>query len=89
VHVSIKPEQNGICIVVRDHGKGIPQKDQARIFERFERAISENEVSGMGLGLYISQSIAHLHGGEIRLKSEVDEGAEFSVALPMEKGTNL
>lgn len=89
VYVSVKPEQNRICIIVRDHGRGIPLKDQERIFERFERAISENEVSGMGLGLYISQSIARLHGGEIRLKSEVGEGAEFSVILPVEKETIL
>jgi PAS domain S-box-containing protein len=89
VHVSIKSEQNEICIIVRDHGRGIPHKDQARIFERFERAISENEVSGMGLGLYISQNIARLHGGEIRLRSEADEGAEFSVILPIEKDTTL
>lgn len=85
VHLSLRPEQNRICIIVKDHGKGISQGDQLRIFERFERAISANEVSGMGLGLYISQSIAHLHGGEIHLKSEVGEGAEFSVILPVEK----
>jgi PAS domain S-box-containing protein len=85
IEVSLKTEENGICISIRDFGKGVPQKDQTRIFQRFERAISENEVSGMGLGLYISQTIARLHGGEIRLTSSEGQGAEFAVFLPLQK----
>lgn len=73
-------------IHVRDQGVGIPATDQARIFQRYERAISENEVCGLGLGLYIANTIAQLHGGEIRLKSEPGQGSEFTVVLPIQKG---
>ena len=60
-------------VVVRDHGLGVPTKDQDRIFDRFERAVSHHNISGMGLGLYIAREIAHAHGGRIILESEVQK----------------
>lgn len=86
VEVSLNSTQERVQIVVRDRGVGIPKEDQARVFQRFERAISENEVSGLGLGLYIANTIVQLHGGEIRLKSEVGQGSEFTVLLPVQRG---
>lgn len=86
IQVSVHPVDSRVQIVVRDHGLGIPPADQARIFQRFERAISENEVCGLGLGLYIAKTIVQLHGGEIHLKSDQGHGAEFTVILPLERG---
>jgi signal transduction histidine kinase len=86
IQVSLSPFDHSVQIVVRDHGVGIPKVDQERIFKRFERAISENEASGLGLGLYIAKSIVELHGGQILVKSEAGEGAEFTVILPLEQG---
>ena len=82
--VLAKVEREGphALITVLDQGLGISAQDQARIFDRFERAVSENEVSGLGLGLYISREIVQEHGGEIRLKSEPGRGSEFTVFLP-------
>ena len=69
-------------ITVKDEGIGISESNQARIFERFERVQADNKINGLGLGLFISKSIVDAHNGEIRLKSELDKGSEFTVILP-------
>lgn len=68
---------------ISDQGKGISREDQRRIFTRFERAVSPNDVSGLGLGLSIAKDIVEAHGGEIHLKSEVGIGSTFTVELPL------
>jgi hypothetical protein len=55
-----------------------------RSFERFERATSTPEVSGLGLSLFISREIVESHGGKIWVESEVDLGSTFFVCLPLE-----
>jgi signal transduction histidine kinase len=70
-------------LVVRDNGIGIDEADQERIFQTFERAISANEVSGLGLGLSIVKEIVETHGGEVLLDSEVGVGSTFTVSLPL------
>lgn len=67
---------------VRDHGIGISPEDQARVFERFERAVSEQHFGGLGLGLAIAREIVRAHGGEIELQSELGKGSTFTVRLP-------
>jgi signal transduction histidine kinase len=70
-------------IEVRDRGIGIAPADQARIFERFERAVSERNFGGLGLGLWISKQIVAAHGGLIRVESHPGEGSTFTVELPL------
>ena len=72
----------GATIVVRDHGIGIAAADQARIFERFER-VETRAFAGLGLGLWIVRELVQLHGGRISVRSDLGEGAEFSVILPL------
>lgn len=67
---------------VIDYGIGIEKKDQVRIFDRFERAVSAHTNPGLGLGLFISKKIVELHHGEIRVKSEPKMGSTFTVILP-------
>jgi signal transduction histidine kinase len=67
---------------IKDHGIGIAKIDHARIFQRFERAVSAKNYSGLGLGLYISNQIVSLHGGRIELESQLNEGSTFTVLLP-------
>jgi signal transduction histidine kinase/PAS domain-containing protein len=69
-------------ISVRDHGIGISHEDQARIFGRFERAVSTRHFGGLGLGLYISAQILRTHQGSLRVESEPGQGACFIVDLP-------
>lgn len=82
ISVKVSGTEDTVMLAVRDQGVGIKPEDQQRVFERFERAISENEVSGMGLGLFISNNVIKAHGGEIRLRSIPGEGSEFLIILP-------
>lgn len=72
-------------IIVQDQGIGIAEENQQRIFQRFERAISANDISGLGLGLYIVKKIIDMHNGLITLESEIGKGAKFIVQLPLDK----
>lgn len=69
-------------VTVTDHGIGIAKEDAARIFDRFERAVSVRHYGGVGLGLYIARGIAEAHGGRITVTSEPGSGSSFSLLLP-------
>jgi signal transduction histidine kinase len=68
---------------VRDQGIGIAPADQARIFDRFERAVSQRNYGGIGLGLWIVRQIVEAHGGTIRVESQPGHGANFILDLPL------
>ncbi|WP_437522065.1 AAA family ATPase [Sorangium sp. So ce726] len=82
IHVIVHADGERALLVVRDHGMGIAETDQARIFERFERAVSVRNFGGLGLGLYIVRWIVTSHGGTIRVESKPGAGATFIVELP-------
>lgn len=67
---------------IRDHGIGIPAEHQVRIFERFERAVSDRHYGGLGLGLWIVRQIVDAFGGTIRVESRAGAGSTFTVLLP-------
>ena len=77
--------QSTIAFAVRDTGIGIPDADQARIFEAFTQVNNSTtrEYSGTGLGLAISQRLAGALGGSIELVSASGEGSCFTVRLPL------
>ena len=68
---------------VRDEGIGIAPENQERIFERFERAVSERHFGGFGVGLWVARKVVEAHGGAIRVRSEGGAGSEFTVELPL------
>jgi len=84
--ISIRLEQDSerklIRFVIVDQGIGVPDAMQEKIFQRFERAVEGNQISGLGLGLYITRQIVEAHGGTISLRSRVDHGSTFVVELP-------
>src|ERR1700676_1171074 len=75
-------------ITVRDNGIGIDDKDQARIFERFERAVGRQVQSGFGVGLWLSRSYVELMGGAITVFGEPGAGSLFTVSLLIKAGEN-
>ncbi len=77
-----KTEGKDIVITVRDEGPGIPQEEQARIWERLYRIDASRHQPGLGLGLSLVKAIATAHGGDVRVLSEPGEGAAFSLILP-------
>jgi signal transduction histidine kinase len=83
IEVTLRGEAGKARLSVRDHGIGIAEADQARIFERFERAVSGRNYTGLGLGLWIVRQIVEAHGGAIRVASAPDEGSTFVVELPL------
>ncbi len=83
IKISMLADKTKVYVTIEDHGMGIALENQERIFQRFERAISANEISGLGLGLYISREIIHAHHGQITVESEVGKGSKFTVELPL------
>jgi signal transduction histidine kinase len=69
---------------VTDQGIGIAPDQQARVFDRFARAVPAQNFGGLGLGLYIARQIVEAHGGTIELTSAPGAGATFTVELPRE-----
>jgi two-component system sensor histidine kinase KdpD len=69
-------------IAVRNSGATIPEREQARIFERFYRGVQARQVPGSGMGLAIVQEIVRAHGGTLRVVSSPDAGTTFTLSLP-------
>jgi PAS domain S-box-containing protein len=85
IKVDVIKKSYCIQLHVHDQGPGIQEEDRERIFERFERAISSNEVSGLGLGLYISRQIMEQNGGSLFLRSNPGSGSTFIMELPTKR----
>jgi signal transduction histidine kinase len=82
IEVIVRAHGNAAQLAVRDHGIGISPADQARIFGRFERAVSSTHYGGLGLGLHIVQRIVEQLGGSVTCESALNEGSTFTVTLP-------
>lgn len=81
VKVRISASEDIITVSVQDHGRGISQDRQARIFERFARLDQSKQVPGTGLGLYIAAQIVAQQGGRIWVESTPGKGATFFFTL--------
>jgi PAS domain S-box-containing protein len=84
VEVRVSRQDGQACLTVRDHGIGIPPEDHERIFQRYERAVSERHYGGFGLGLWIVRQILESLQGDIHVHSQPGQGATFTVRLPLD-----
>jgi signal transduction histidine kinase len=87
VSVSVKRENQLLQTAVNDHGVGIPEEEQEKIFEPFQKSSSRPTAgeSSTGLGLAIAKKIIEEHGGVIRVRSTPGKGSSFLFTLPLEK----
>ena len=71
--------------IVKDNGRGIPAAHLKQVFEKFHRVPAGNvhDVKGTGLGLSYVKYIVEAHGGHVHVKSEIGQGSEFSLSIPI------
>jgi signal transduction histidine kinase len=84
IAVRCKNTESIVCIDIVDTGTGIPESDLDRIFEPFiqvNRSLTQTN-EGVGLGLAISRHLARAMSGDITVRSTLDHGSTFSLALP-------
>ena len=84
VDVALSETTNTFCILVRDHGSGLPAEEMERVFEPFYRTESSRnrETGGTGLGLAITRNLLHVQRGNIRLDNHPEGGLLATVTLP-------
>jgi len=83
VHFDLKREACDAICVIRDQGIGIPEADQAWLFNAFQRGSNVGERPGTGLGLVLVRRCVELHGGKVRIESQVGVGTTVTVRMPI------
>ena len=85
IAVSCEAKNGQVVFSIADQGGGISIGDQEKIFERYYRVRTGQafEVSGFGIGLYLSAEIVERHGGKIWVESEMQQGSTFHFCLPL------
>jgi two-component system, sensor histidine kinase and response regulator len=86
VRVTLDHDGSQYILTVKDHGIGIPEADQSRLFAAFQRGSNVKDRSGTGLGLTIVQQAVDLLGGSVHLESQVGAGTTITVHIPMTAG---
>lgn len=85
IFVNIFDKADKLCITVRDTGIGIPSDKLSVIFERFRQVDSslQREYEGSGIGLSLVKALVEAHKGNIYVQSELGQGSEFTIELPV------
>ncbi|GKU26685.1 sensor histidine kinase [Clostridium folliculivorans] len=87
IMINIFDKDDHIVVSVKDNGIGIPKEMQNKIFDRFVQVDStlRRRAEGSGIGLSLVKSLVELHDGIISVKSELGEGSEFIIELPVKQ----
>lgn len=83
IELTVFQKDENVEIQIKDFGDGIDAEKLPTIFDRFERASTNRNVGGLGLGLFIVKQIVEGHGGTIDVVSEKKVGSRFTVTLPL------
>ncbi len=83
IELKIETKSDSILFSVSDNGIGIPEAEQAHMFERFFRATNVENIQGTGLGLNIVKRYTEMLNGDISFKSQSNIGTTFFVSLPL------
>jgi two-component system sensor histidine kinase KdpD len=83
IEVSMDADDRYFRLQVRDHGRGIPEEDHERIFDKYTRLQrQDHQVAGTGLGLALSRAVMRGQGGDITVATHPDGGAIFTLCWP-------
>lgn len=82
VEIKLKYDEDGVFILVKDNGIGIPKQELHRIFQPFYRADNARNIEGTGVALSIIKEFVVMHQGDIQVESEENEGTTFIIRLP-------
>jgi len=90
IGVNLYRENGSVKLEVIDHGIGIPNREQEKIFEKFYRVGDPlvHNTKGSGLGLSLVRHIAHAHGGEVSVDSTPGQGSKFTIELPLQESAS-
>lgn len=80
---SIEYPEGHITILIKDEGKGIPEDEIDKIFERFYQVKGVNNIGGTGIGLALTKRLVELHKGSIHVESKLNQGTSFFIYLPL------
>jgi two-component system, OmpR family, sensor kinase len=83
IEISLVCDGTRARLTVRDHGIGISEEDQARIFGAFERAVTRRDQGGFGIGLWVVRHLVDAMHGEIHVTSCPAKGSTFTVTFPL------
>jgi two-component system sensor histidine kinase VicK len=85
VSVNVNTTGKNLIVEVQDSGIGIAPEDAEKIFERFYRARDPRvgKITGTGLGLTIAREVVRLHGGDITVDSQINQGSTFTMTIPV------
>lgn len=88
VDVRLTKDNHQVILSVHDRGPGIPEEELGKVFQPFETTSVESLTGekGTGLGLAIAKKIAHGHGGDVWVESELGQGSTFYLSLPVSDG---
>jgi signal transduction histidine kinase len=89
--VNLYRVNGSVRLEVVDHGIGIPQTEQHKVFEKFYRVGDPlvHNTKGSGLGLSLVRHIVHAHGGDVMVESAPGKGSKFIIDLPVEQAQNV
>jgi two-component system sensor histidine kinase KdpD len=86
IEVATAVGDEGLRLVVRDHGPGIAAADLPRLFDRFYRGVAaKGRVSGTGMGLAIARGLLAAEQGQVWAENAPDGGAQFTIVVPGER----
>jgi signal transduction histidine kinase len=85
IHIQCDLQENNALVSVKDEGMGIATADLEKLFERYFRVKNNQtrQISGFGIGLYLSYEIIERHHGKIWAESEIGKGATFYFSIPL------
>lgn len=84
IRVKLQGKDSHMVFSIEDHGIGIPEEDQSKIFDMFFSG-QHNRKQGYGLGLFIAKSFLQAHGSSLQFESELNKGTTFCFELPLKK----